>query len=876
MIEGHAWGTILNLADPWGKLDNGASHHLAHHCADVAACFLAIVSLPVFRAGLDRAAGRRLSDVDVARLVALVFLHDVGKLHPGFQAKGWPPGIWTAPVFGHVREGLEIFLAQDAAQGLPAAKSLHIEHLETWGVSAGLLRAVISHHGRPAPAPSSLGHVKTYWKKVGAYDPNEAAVTLGDAVKSWLPSAFSDDAAQLPDTPRFEHLMCGLTALADWIGSDAERFKFAGALDPDYWQVATRQAVVVVAAIGLDASKQRAARQTAATFREVSRFDTPNLHQQLVGETDLKARLVILEAETGSGKTEAALWRYIQLFEAGHVDGLYFAVPTRAAAAQLHRRVDQAAKRLFGQADPQVVLAVPGYMRAGEAEGCKLPHWRVLWDDDGDAEKIAARWAAEHSTRYLAAQIAVGTVDQAMLGALKVKHAHMRASSMARSLLVIDEVHASDRFMTAIQKRLLDEHLAIGGFAMLMSATLGSSARTSWLGGRLPAPETFDVAVARPYPAVWTNLSPAAPRSPDEAAPRQKAVKMELLTTMAPEETAAVALSAARAGARVLVIRNTVKRAIETLQALEKLAEPSDAKLLFRVATNDVATLHHSRFSGSDRRLLDKAAEAALKPDPMRASIGLVIIGTQTLEQSLDIDADFLITDLSPIDVLLQRIGRLHRHILPRPAGFEAPRCIVMSPELGLERLLAPAFDNGLGAWKEDGALAGVYRDLCVIELTSRLVVRHAVWSIPAMNRLLVESATHAEPIRALVIELGADWQRYNEDVLGSELAKAGAARGIMIDRGAPFESCDFPDDAEERIRTRLGAEGARVQFTTPLPVSPFDQAPITEIVLPAHMSGGIGSDHMVTVSARSAEGFEFNVGARSFRYGRFGVATKI
>ena len=103
--------------------------------------------------------------------------------------------------------------------------------------------------------------------------------------------------------------MCGLTALADWIGSDAERFKFIGMLDHDYWQIATSRAATAVAAIGLDTSQQRATRQAPATFREVSRFDTPNPHQRLVGVTDLEARLVILEAETGSGKTEAALWQ---------------------------------------------------------------------------------------------------------------------------------------------------------------------------------------------------------------------------------------------------------------------------------------------------------------------------------------------------------------------------------------------------------------------------------------------------------------------------------------------------------------------------------------------------------------------------------------
>lgn len=142
------------------------------------------------------------------------------------------------------------------------------------------------------------------------------------------------------------------------------------------------------------------------------------------------------------------------------------------------------------------------------------------------------------------------------------------------------------------------------------------------------------------------------------------------------------------------------------------------------------------------------------------------------------------------------------------------------------------------------------------------------------MNRLLVESATHVEPIKTLVSELGPDWQRYNDDVVGSELARAGAARGIMIDRGVSFEACEFPDDADERIRTRLGAEGARVEFTAPLPESPFDSSPITEIVLAAHMSAGIGPDDAVAVISRSSDGFEFCVGARAFQYNRFGVAT--
>lgn len=374
--------------------------------------------------------------------------------------------------------------------------------------------------------------------------------------------------------------MCGLTSLADWIGSDVRWFAHRAALDAGYIGHAERAVAEACRAIGIDVTLQRAALSSAPGFDRVSPHPEPNPQQAIVGATSLDARLVILEAETGSGKTEAALWRYAQLFAAGHVDGLYFAVPTRAAAAQIHQRVCAAAKRVFGNASPQPVLAVPGYLRAGGAEGSALPHWKVLWDDAATAAQaeIDGRWAAEHSKRYLAAQIAVGTVDQAMLGALKVKHAHLRASNLARSLLVIDEVHASDRYMTTVQQRLLDGHLAVGGHAMLMSATLGSVARDAWLKRK---PTAYSDAIALPYPAVWTSQQIEPRVSRENSLKRAKEVRMEALPTMAAAATAQRALDAARAGARVLVIRNTVKRAIETLQALEAVLTSQDAPLRF-------------------------------------------------------------------------------------------------------------------------------------------------------------------------------------------------------------------------------------------------------------------------------------------------------
>ena len=553
-----------------------------------------------------------------------------------------------------------------------------------------------------------------------------------------------------------------------------------------------------------------------------------------------------------------------RLFETRHVDSLYFALPTRAAAIQIHKRVNDAMQRVFGTDGPEAVLAVPGYLRAGEAEGRKLPDWEVKWDDDGgvDERAILARWAAESTKRALAAPVAVGTVDQAMLAALQVKHAHLRSSALSRSLLVIDEVHASDRYMTEVQTALLEIHLARGGHAMLMSATLGSLARTKLLRrGHLP---DFRTAVADPYPAVWGRHQETPRSSKNEAS--SKAVAMTLVPTMAPERVAALAIDAARSDGRVLVIRNTVDEAVAVFRAVR---DAEAGHLLLQVEGGPA--LHHGRFAPEDRRLLDAGVEIALAPD--RADTGgRIVIGTQTLEQSLDIDADLLLTDLCPVDVLLQRIGRLHRHALTRPAGFEQPHCRVLVPEQGLAALLEPRFINGLGAWKTVHGFEGIYRDVAGLELTRRLVEDHRVWQLPSMNRFLVETATHPERIDMLHLELGKAWSDYSIGVFGRDVADAGAARLAGVKTDIDFADLRFPDN-EEAIRTRLGAEGAPISFAAPVP-GPFG-VEISGVTLPSRWSHGL--DRAASVTPDVADGIvRFHAANRGFAYSRCGLTLAV
>ena len=860
--------------EAWGKFDksSGRIHRLEHHCADVAACFEALLRDPVLRARFVRAAGAaEFTDTTAARLTFLAYLHDFGKLNAGFQFQIRPRNelLPRAPQrAGHIAEALLCFGQPDIC----ALLGLH-DIVDEWGTGVEpLAHAMLAHHGRPARKPTRSGSgPPELWKPFAEYDPRATAKLLSERGRSWFPTAFSGGPG-MPDTPALAHLFAGIVALADQLGSDEEAFRYEPEPDPDYIERARRIAADVIRSRGFRRRDSIAVAAVPGSQDFRSLFDYSDLRpsQRAVTAAPLDQPLLILESETGSGKTEAAILRFAALWHASLVDGLYFAVPTRAAAKQLYGRVSLALERLFPPAaHVSTVLAVPGYLVAGDAEGRRGEQFDVYWEDEPDEETRLARWSAESARKFLSASAAVGTVDQVLLAGLRVKWAHFRAASLSRSLLVIDEVHASDAYMTALLLGVLKGHLALGGYAMLMSATLGAAARTKFTnkGARSSAPAARD-AEDVPYPALTLVPADGLPetRAITTAGP-MKSVSMSAASTLAdPDAIARTAAAAARDGAKVLVIRNTVSSAQAVFGAL--LAQGGDDVVL-TVAGGPA--LHHGRFAAEDRRLLDDAVEGAIGKECRRAG-GLVVIGTQTLEQSLDIDADFLISDLCPVDVLLQRIGRLHRHArTSRPQLYWEPRCLVLVPEAGLEDGLGGALlSHGLGVSDR----GGIYVDLVGLEATRRLISHHTIWTIPAMNRMLVERATHPEMLRRLADELGERWQSHASTVFGLHAAGAGVARNQALTRDEPFdEDLVFPD-LDEHVRTRLGDDGPRIVLADPV-TGPFG-APVQTFNLPAHLFRGRVPrkeeiDAALAVPA-PAGGLELRVGDHKLTYDRTGL----
>lgn len=891
--------------EPWGKLQRSSPQDLADpflaprlslvaHCIDVAAVAAALLELPTWQARLGTLAKRPLSALDRSRLCALAFLHDVGKAGAGFYSKGVGPDLalawrqrngvaWGSDQLGHVAVVAPLF-AGDAGFA-PWQQALGVEEVLAWGGSQSgqmtvlsLWLASISHHGTPLTEQDlhrACGH-PSWTAAIDGYEPINGLARLAASVRKVLPEAFAADAPPLLAEPALVHAFAGLVSLADWIGSNTAPGFFPydlGPQDETRWRSARQRASAVLVAMRLDVSATRAdLRHRKPLFNDIF-GNPPRDMQALAGQPDL-AQLVVIEAETGSGKTEAALWRFKTLFEAGEVDALCFLLPTRVSATAIAQRVQDFVETAFPDKAlrPNTVLAVPGYLRANGHEGDKaLAGFEVLWPDEADAAAQPMYWAAEHSKRYFAAACATGTIDQFLLSVLQTKHAHLRGTVLLRSLVVVDEVHASDPYMTALLRAALDRHVRAGGHGLLMSATLTGEARASLLrAGQKPSrgwarPEDAMAAPDAPYPCV----SDVRQRRACARAAPQRRLQRECLPSM--RDPAAVAervASAVAAGARVLVLRNTVAQAVATQLAIEARLGAGHPALF---SVRGVVALHHGRYSFEDRRQLDRAVEQAFGKSAATAAAARVLVGTQTLEISLDCDADLMITDIVPIDVLLQRLGRLHRHRerdAHRPAGFAQARALVLTPaERDLSPLLKPGASRGLGIGSRSA-----YENLLAIEATWRLLddfARRPEWLIPDHNRELVEAGADSTRLMGLADELAGDWPAFALQIFGKRSAQAGQAAPLLVRWDADWNDGHWSDLGDE-VRTRLGLDGLDLDLPEPW-ISPLQQS-LTRLSVPRWMLLGSAGLPQIEHQEADSQGLTLTVAGRQLRYDRLGL----
>lgn len=651
----------------WGKAnprERGGWHLLPFHALDVAAVGRAYLLGHRRLRRYFAAALQVTEDQGLEWFSFWLALHDLGKFTSAFQSqrndvvtqlRGEPVrGIGSYPINGLAHDSLgeliwrAALLEKHDALGL-GAKARHMgDRFAPW------IAAVTGHHGEPpvVAAGNSLStHSLSADEAAAAEFVREVLALLGR--ESVLAVIAQADSRLASSGKRLSWWLAGLTVLSDWLGSNTEYFKYHPDEQPleTYWQHAQRQATRALAETGVLPQSVAASVSVQGLFG-ADRIPALTPLQQWAEDVEMAKgpQLFLLEDVTGAGKTEAALTLAGRLMAKGEADGLYVALPTMATANAMFNRVETMAPRLFGpEAHPNLILAhgqrhlVPGFARLrerGEADSAQR---------DETASTRCAAWLADHGKKALLAQVGVGTLDQAVLGVLHARHQSLRLLGLFGKVLLVDEVHACDEYQRRLLEALLRFHAEAGGSAILLSATLPLAHRQV-----LSAAYARGAAIATPelnerqgYPLA-TRLHVNAPPQEEVLATRTSVRRCVDVGALHTEDAVCAAIAEALArGQCVAWVRNTVADAVA---ACERLAA-------------HCPTLFHARFAMGDRLRIERAIQCRFgnKSRPQRRR-GQLVIASQVLEMSLDCDFDLLISDLAPIDRLIQRAGRLQRH----------------------------------------------------------------------------------------------------------------------------------------------------------------------------------------------------------------------
>lgn len=638
----------------WAKSGDPAGHGLLAHLIDVAAVTEAILGRepPSTRRMAARALG--LDEDQLVRWVAaLAGLHDLGKATPGFQHK-WPQGE-AADAAAGLRFAPAITLQCDrhslATQALLTPLLVQISGAEhEWCLN--VVQAVSAHHGY---------HFKATEVQAGGWptrEPSEWAAAREMLLQAFWFTLAPQGVPTLVDCGLpIVNWLAGLTSAADWIASNPQWFPL-GERDQDdlrnYHAHALTLAEQALPALGWH--PWRPLLNTAETVeslmpRLIGRNDAPPRPLQRIGDALLQQAcgptLLLVEAPMGEGKTELAFLAHLRLQATNHHRGLYLALPTQATGNALFER----ARRFLGEfaSGPLDVQLVHG----GAAMNEELARLRGLGElrgigDDPDDNLSANAWFGQRS-RPLLSPYGVGTIDQALYAVLNVKHHFVRMWGLSNRVIVLDEVHAYDTFTSGLIDALLRWLKALGCSVVLMSATLPEARRrallTAWgLGAQVPE--------MPPYPRLMMADATGVRGMTMEARALAPITLHALPSDL--EAMAEAACRQLREGGCGAVIVNTVSRA----QALYRLIQ---ARCLAEGLEDTVLLLFHARFPADQRQTLETTVLQRFGARHDRPAKAL-LVATQVAEQSLDIDFDFMISDLAPVDLLLQRAGRLHRH----------------------------------------------------------------------------------------------------------------------------------------------------------------------------------------------------------------------
>ena len=705
----------------WAKTAGDRWHPLAAHLVDAVH-----VARQLWEQWLAPATRRWLAEPfgDDGRGAAffawLAGCHDLGKASPAFQIQV----RWLADQLGEVGVALPATLAMRGTAPHSKVSAVAIGPLLAdrfgWAPKAAVGPAAIlgGHHGwfpQEGLAREARKRPDLYgWSRDPAAPWMAARSELFDLVVNVAGAdrVLTAGAAGIELGRARELIFAGYVVLADWLASNEQLFSYAsGPFTADYVDVSARQAAGALEAVGW-----RRWETSGHVLEFERRFGfSPNALQREVIRVAREATsggLLLIEAPTGIGKTEAALAAVELLAASQGLGGTFLALPTQATSNQAFTR----ARRWLEHLGPGVHVMELAHGKARQLVEFQEIHGApscVDIDEESDGTVIAEAWFGG-SKRRLLAPFVVGTVDQALLCAARVKHVALRQVGLQGKVVVIDEVHAYDAHMSVFLRRALrwlgEEQVPV----VLLSATLPPPVRQrlveAYTGaavalGDVGYPSVTQVTAGGKVSSGTVHLGEPA---------RHAAIRLiEEPGNRVGLEVAVAVADMVRGGANVLVVRNTVTRAQQT------------GRQLYEMLDSDKVTVLHARFLSSDRLAKEQVLVGRFGRGGQRPS-GHVVVGTQVLEQSLDVDFDILVSDLAPVDLLFQRIGRVHRHPgVARPEGFEHPAVVLCGLAAATH---GPEFPAGSTA---------VYGEHLLLRTTALLLERESLRLPDAVPRLV-------------------------------------------------------------------------------------------------------------------------------------------
>ncbi len=644
---------------------------------------------------------------------ALAALHDLGKISPGFQRKCavWLQenrltdiarnGCWdTEMESDHSKVShsvIQNFLCQ---QGIPVESAQYI---------ATVLGA---HHGKIKYLPNAHGI-----RPSGQITETNSGIDWNGerqrcAQRLWNYFNLGHFSIAITDNSPAIWWLAGLTSIADWIGSD-ERF----------FSTDRRTEEVDVPSLARNALDAIGFRRPEF-IRDLSFHDlfhdsekpevrwAPNEMQEKSLAIVSAPGVYVIEAPMGMGKTEAALWAAYQLLVAGKATGIYFALPTQATSNRMHLRMKEFVRRICRTSN--ATRLIHGNSWLIDEEEALLP---VATSHDAECEdaRTGRDWFSS-AKRALIAPFGVGTVDQALLGVVAAKHFFVRHFALAGKVVILDEIHSYDLYTGTLIDKLISTLESLGCTVIILSATLTGKRR-----GQIVSCLEDDEGNAKlPYPLI-TGRSEGHPlKSVATTPPAPRTVKIDFVTL---ENATEEAIAVARNGGAVLSIYNTIGAAQKQYQRFEGLVQDA-----FPIG------LLHSRFPYWRREMIEEEWMERLDKSGKKRC-GSILVSTQIVEQSVDLDADLIITELAPTDMLLQRLGRLWRHER-RKRPVDAARFRIIKEEKSIEEFRSMEPKAIVAAL---GGKAHVY-DPFILLRTLQLWENYSNVVIPTQIRELIEA----------------------------------------------------------------------------------------------------------------------------------------